>query len=76
MTRATSAITEIPPQIQKAFSLFCKERDWTEAEVLTLLMLKAIETGDDLVIPIVRQRARRRERKTWFDKFSYLESYL
>jgi hypothetical protein len=69
-------LTEIPPDIQRAFSLFCKERDWSEAEVLTHLMLRAIDIGDDLVIQVIKQRNQRKQDQKWYERFAFLDSYL
>jgi hypothetical protein len=49
-------LTEVPLELQEAFKDFCKMHDWTEAEVLTHLMLYALKQDVDLAIPLHSQR--------------------
>jgi hypothetical protein len=56
---------EIPKDVSKAFSDFCKMHDWTEQEVLTHLMLYAIKQGVDLAPKLHTQRSRLRKNPKW-----------
>lgn len=61
----------IPPEVQQAFSTFCRTNGWTEAEILTLLMLSAIKEDTDLVTKVLRQRYSRRQAVRWFTELPY-----
>jgi hypothetical protein len=51
-----SPLSQVPPALEQRFKDFCKMHDWTEAEVLTHLMLYALKQDVDLAIPLHSQR--------------------
>jgi hypothetical protein len=49
-------LREIPQPVQAAFSRMCKDNDWSEEELLTFLMRRAIKEDISLALPITTQR--------------------
>jgi hypothetical protein len=49
-------LKEVPTDLQEYFKDFCRINDWTEAEVLTHLMLYALKQDVNLAIPLHSQR--------------------
>jgi hypothetical protein len=49
-------LREIPQPVQAAFSRMCKDNDWSEEELLTYLMRRAIKEDIALALPVTTQR--------------------
>ena len=69
-----TAINEIPIEVDRAFTLFCRENGWTKAEVMTLAMLQCIQEDTDLVVKVLKQRQGRREAVKWYLRLPYWPS--
>ena len=67
----SSKIEKVPAEVQQAFSRFCRQHGWTEAEILTLQMLSAIKEGPDLVVGVIKQRQLRQKHLKWFTRLPF-----
>lgn len=54
-------------QLIQAFETMCARNQWTKAEVLELMMTKAVRENDDLALDIHRLRIRKARGKLWED---------
>lgn len=72
-----SPLSQVPPALEQAFKDMCRSHDWTEAEVLTHLMLYALKQDVDLAIPLHSQRYGMYARKEkWLeDQLQRLQQY-
>ena len=52
-------------QLIQAFETLCARNQWTKAEVLELMMTKAVRDAEDLALDIHRQRIRKARGKLW-----------
>lgn len=64
-------LREIPEAVDTAFRQMCAENDWSPAEVLTMIMKRAVkeDIGNALAIATQRDQIGKKGLKRWLQEF-------